>query len=318
MLNRVLSLGRELIERGAWFFAPLSWIWALVSTSRNKLYDWAWIRQRRVPCAVVSIGNIVAGGTGKTPFVQMISSSFPSRKIAILSRGFGKIPDEAMLLKRRLPHVKIYVGKDRASLALRAAAEGAELILLDDGFQYRKLYRDFDIVLVREEDPLGKGHYLPWGYLRDSPKRLKGADAVFSNGRDFRHRTIRILDEQEREISVQGWTVGIFCGIANPHSFKKNIDSLGALVVAEWILADHEPARPVLLERFANRCKTLGAKALITTEKDFIKGPRCSLPIVFIEIEIEWLEGKGKWEKLIAKINQEIDNRSAYDRRDKN
>lgn len=318
MLSRLLSLGRELIERGAWYFAPLSWIWALVTFCRNKFYDWLWTLPRRVDCTVVSIGNIVAGGTGKTPFVQMMASAFSLRKIAILTRGYGEIPDEAMLLKRKLPQAKIYVGKDRASLAMRAAAEGAELILLDDGFQYRRLYRDFDIVLIREEDPLGKGHYLPWGYLRDSPKRLKRADAVFSNGRDFRHRMVRILGVESQEISVEGWKVGLFSGIGNPSSFKKTVDELGVEVVAEWILADHEPANPFLLERFAKRCKALGAKALITTEKDFIKGPRCSLPIVFIEIEIEWLDGIGKWEKLIAKINQEIDNRSAYDRSDKN
>ena len=316
--HKVLSLGRELIEQGAWFFAPISWIWAAAVFVRNKLYDWNWIRSFRVPCTVVSVGNIVAGGTGKTPFVQMMGASFSSRKIAILSRGFGEIPDEAMLLKRHLPHAKIYIGKNRASLAERAVNEGAEIILLDDGFQHRKLHRDFDIVLFREEDPFGKGHYLPWGFLRDSPKRLEKADAVFSNGRDFQHRIARILDEQEREVAVEGWKVGLFCGIANPHSFKKSVSSLGVTIVGEWILADHEPARPDLLERFAKRCKALGAKALITTEKDFIKKPVCSLPIVFVEIKIEWMEGKQSWEKLIAKINQEIDNRYTYDRTNKN
>ncbi len=313
--NKALSLGRALIERGAWFFAPLSWIWGIVVFCKNKLYDWKWISCAQVPCTVVSVGNIVAGGTGKTPFIQMVASSFVSRKIAILSRGYGQIPDEAMLLQRRLPHALLYVGKDRVALAARAAMDGAELILLDDGFQHRKLHRDFDIVLVHERDPFGKGRYLPWGFLRDSPKRLKRADAVFFNGRDFRHLVVRILNEKEQEIpTVQGWIVGLFCGIANPDSFKKSIDSLGAKAVAEWILADHEPAQPALLERFAERCRKLGAKALITTEKDFIKGPRCSLPIVFIEIEIEWIERKEKWERLIAKINQKIDNGSAYDR----
>ena len=309
MQSKCLALGRELIERGSsWFFAPLSWIWGAAVFFRNKLYDWKWIRSVRVPCTVVSVGNIVAGGTGKTPFVQMMAASFAFRKVAILSRGYGKIPDEAMLLKRRLPNAKIYVGKKRSSTAARAVADGAELILLDDGFQHRKLHRDFDIVLVREEDPLGKGHYLPWGFLRDSPKRLQKADAVFSNGRDFCASTVRILDEKEQEISVRGWKVGMFCGIAHPRLFKKSVDDLGVEVVAEWFLADHEPARPAFLERFAERCKTLGAKALITTEKDFIKNPRCCLPIIFIEIEIEWLEGKARWEKLIAKIDHEIDN----------
>ena len=319
MLSRMLSLGRELIERGAWFFAPLSWIWAAAAYCKNKGYDWRWLAAKRVPCTVVSVGNIVAGGTGKTPFVQMIASAFAHRKVAILSRGYGKMADEAMLLKRRLPDAEIYVGKNRALLAEQAARDGAELILLDDGFQHRRLYRDFDIVLLRGDDPFGKGHYLPWGFLRDSPRRLNHADAVFVNGPDFCHRAVRILDEKEEEIlSIEGWKVGLFCGIAHPVSFKKSVDNLGAEAVAEWLLADHEIAQPDRLERFAVQCKGLDARALITTEKDFIKGPRCSLPIVFIEIEIEWSEGKERWQKLIAKIDQEIDNKRTYDRIDKN
>jgi tetraacyldisaccharide 4'-kinase len=314
MRYKLLLLGRRLIERGAWYFAPASWIWAAVVFCRNILYDLQWIRSVSVSSVVVSVGNIVAGGTGKTPFIQMMAALFANRRVAILTRGYGKIPDEAMLLERHLPHAKIYIGKKRAATAKRAVVEGADLILLDDGFQHRKLFRDFDIVLTKGHHL----HYLPWGFLRDSPKRLRRADAVFCNGSDFHYRVKRVLDEQGKEVFIRGWKVGLFSGIADPRPFKKSVDGLGATVLSEWRLADHEPADPLLLERFASQCKTLGAKALITTEKDFIKGPRCSLPIVFIEIEIEWLEGKAKWEKLIAKINQEIDNRSAYDRSHKN
>jgi tetraacyldisaccharide 4'-kinase len=314
MRNKVLLLGQRLIERGAWFFAPISWILAALIFCKNKLFDLNWIKSVRVPCTVVSVGNIVAGGTGKTPFVLMLAAAFATRRVAILSRGYGKIPDEAMLLQRRLPNAKIYIGKKRTLTAKRAAEEGAELILLDDGMQHRKLFRDFEIVLTKKEDPLGKGHYLPWGFLRDSPKSLKRADAIFCNGQDFHYRVSRVLDEKENEVNTSGWRVGLFSGIADPRSFKKSVDGLGVSLVAEWRLADHEPADPLLLERFASRCKSLGAKALITTEKDFIKGPRCSLPIIFIEIEIEWMDGKAEWEKLIAKINQKIDNWSAYDR----
>ena len=80
-------------------------------------------------------------------------------------------------------------------------------------------------------------------------------------------------------------------------------------IIGEWVFGDHEAADPARLERFSEGCKALGARALITTEKDFIKGPKASLPIVFIEIEIEWRGGKIAWEKLVAKINKEIDNR---------
>jgi tetraacyldisaccharide 4'-kinase len=288
----------------------VSWIWAAAVFWKNLFYDRGWIGQRKVPCVVVSVGNIVAGGTGKTPFVIMAAKAFSKRKIAILCRKMGNAPDEAELFKRHLPEVRVYVGKTKSLLALEAANDGAELILVDDGFQHRKLYRDFDLVLLRGDDPFGKGHYLPWGFLRDSPKRLAKADAVFFGGSDFRHAPVRLLDEEEREVgSVKGWKMGLFCGIGNPGHFKKSVADLGVEVVGEWILADHEAADPARLEQFSERCKALGARALITTEKDFIKAPKTSLPIVFIEIEIVWRGGKMEWEKLVAKINKEIDNR---------
>ncbi len=232
------------------------------------------------------------------------------------------MPDEPALLARRLPKANIYVGKDRIHLAKQAVADGAELIILDDGFQYRKLHRDFDLVLLDAADPYGKGHYLPWGFLRDSPKRLAQADAIFLSGKhpDFPDAIVtqtivkRILDLQENTIpQIHGWKIGLFCGIAKPEKFKKTVIGLGADVVAEWILADHEPADIDRINHFAEKCKSLGAKALICTEKDFIKfSPGISpfLPVLFLEIESEIADGRAEWEKLIEKIDQKIDNSS--------
>ena len=140
---RFLLYGQKLIEKGAWYFAPLSMLYALVVFCRNWLYDHRYFRVSKVPCTVVSIGNIVAGGTGKTPFVHLLAKAFSSRKVVILSRGYGKVPDEPMLLQKRLPSARVYVGKDRVSLAKRAVNDGAELIILDDGFQHRRLHRRF-------------------------------------------------------------------------------------------------------------------------------------------------------------------------------
>src|SRR3989344_2510397 len=285
MRNHVLLLGRSLIERGAWFFAPFSWIFAAIVFLRNKLYDKKWLASHLVPCPVVSVGNLVAGGTGKTPFVLALSQAFSNRRVAVLSRGYGALPDEAMLLQRRLPDAKIYIGKNRTLLAKQAVDEGAEIIFLDDGFQHRQLERDIDVVLLSAEDPFGKKQFLPFGFLRDDPKRLHQADALFVKDRDFRLSLHRICDEKGGDIAaIREWKVGLFCGIANPASFRKMVTSLGAKVVAEWILADHAPASPVGLEAFAERCKSLGARALVTTEKDFTKSPRASLPILCIEV----------------------------------
>ena len=305
MRHMWLLWGQSLIERGAWFFAPVSWIWALFVICKNYLYRRGYFAVEHAGCPVVSVGNIVAGGTGKTPFVHLLAKTFSHRKVAILSRGYGVIPDEALLLARKLPQVKIYIGKNRAALSRQAVQEGAELILLDDGFQHRKLHRDFDIVLVRRDDPFGKGHFLPWGFLRDHPKRLFEADAIFASDRDF-----QLIPT--RTIQGEGQVFGLFCGIGNPHSFKKTVDTLGLKVVAEWILADHEPADLSLLTVFIDRCKLLNVSAIVTTEKDFIKLPKdfqTTLPILPIEVELQMTKGQKKWEKLIAKIDQKIDNR---------
>ncbi|MES2273218.1 MAG: tetraacyldisaccharide 4'-kinase [Chlamydiota bacterium] len=325
---RFLRTAQTWIEKGAPFFAPLSWGWGFFSFWKNRLYDKRILPIHSVPCTVVSIGNIVAGGTGKTPLVHLLAKQFLSRKVAILIRGYGVIADEALLLARRLPFLKVYVGKDRAAAARKALGDGMELLILDDGFQHRRLHRDFDLVILRGGDPFGKGHYLPWGFLRDSPKRLSGVDAIFAQGvcsalLNTPHITLeptvtRILDFQEKEIeTIFEWQVGVFCGIGNPESFKKTIRDLGGKVVDTWILADHAPADTKALQKFSLHCKSLGAKALVCTEKDFVKlsvNTSLSLPILFLEIELRIAEGHLLWQKLIEKIDQRIDNTCQYDR----
>ncbi|HSX25710.1 MAG TPA: tetraacyldisaccharide 4'-kinase [Chlamydiales bacterium] len=314
--SKLLLFGQEFIESGAAIvLAPVSWIWGLISICKNQLYDRGWLPVHRLRRTVVSVGNLVAGGTGKTPLVHLLAKTFAARKVAILSRGYGAIPDEPLLLSRRLPLVKVYVGKNRVASAKKAIAEGAELIILDDGFQHRGLARDFDFVILDGKDPFGKGHYLPWGFLRDSPRRLKEVDALFVQNGTFpgaiqmKTKVLRILDVREEEVaSIRGWRVGLFCGIAKPDRFKKTVVDLGAEVVAQWILADHEPAD---LERLHAFCKGLDVRALVCTEKDFVKLPKgiaFPLPIFFLEMGMEIVAGQKEWEKLIEKIDQKIDN----------
>jgi len=307
--------GQSYIEKGAWVFAPLSWLWGLVSYFKNVFYDLKWFSISSVPATVVSVGNLVAGGTGKTPFVHLLAKKFCHRKVALLSRGYGVFADEPALLARKLPEVKVYVGKDRVALAKKASQEGAELLILDDGFQYRKLFRDFDIVLLDGEDPWGKGHYLPWGYLRDSPKRLKQADAVFVSGKDIRLIVKQILTLNGEPVSsIEGWKAALFSGIAKPKKFKKTVVEMGAEVVAEWILADHALIDLRQLEIFAEEAVQRGAKVLVCTEKDFVKLPqnlRLKIPVLFLEVEMEIFDNKQIWEKLIAKIDQKIDNKAS-------
>ncbi len=162
------------------------------------------LKRRRLPAFVVSVGNIVAGGTGKTPFVIWMArflADEPPCGVAILSRGYGsrmgrnaveQVPkegdiaelasrfgDEPALMARRLPEAAVWVGRDRF-LSGTAAMEssGAKILLLDDGFQHLQLYRDLDIVLLDAERPYGNGELLPLGPLREPPGSLARADAL--------------------------------------------------------------------------------------------------------------------------------------------
>lgn len=299
--DKLLLWGERLVESSPWYLAPLSWIYAFVIFIRNKLYDFHLLPITRVRCTVVSVGNIVAGGAGKTPFVHLLASQFPKRKVAILSRGYGSVPDEAILLSRKLPHVKVYVEKDRAALAKRIAPD-FDLLILDDGFQHRRLHRDFDIVLTRE----GKEHYLPFGFLRDSPKRLLSANAIFSVGRELELNVKRILDLHGNELpSIKGRKVAIFCGIAKPERFKKTVEALGAEIVFQRFFADHE---------VADLSKLPKENILICTEKDAVKLSPTEWPIYYLEMEMHVVKRRDYWEKLIEKIDQKIDNRSTYER----
>lgn len=291
--DRLRLCGQKLIESNPWYLAPLSWIYAFIVYLRNLFYDWKILKITKVPCLVVSVGNIVAGGTGKTPFIAKLASAFAHRKVAILSRGYGQMPDEPMLLAKKFT---VFVGKNRAKLAEKIAKD-FELILLDDGFQHRKLYRDIDIVLLREEK-----HYLPWGFLRDSPKRLKKAILFHEN--ELQLDVSRILDLNGNQVSLEGKEVFLFCGIARPEKFRKTVESLGLKIAGQKQFADHAVIDLALLPR---------GHLYLCTEKDAVKLPKSSLPIFYLEMRMEVVQGIEKWEKLVEKIDQKIDNRSTYE-----
>lgn len=185
---------------------PLSWLFQLIVWGRNWLYDHGWLCCYNPPVKVViSIGNIVAGGTGKTPVTLMLAKIFYDRfPIAIISRGYkspaerlpsplvlceGEGPqypaaesgDEPYLLAQHLPHAYVFVGKDKRQAARMAASAGVDMIFIDDGMQHRKIVRDFDIAIVDAADPFGKGFFLPRGFLREGVTSLSRVNLVIIN-----------------------------------------------------------------------------------------------------------------------------------------
>jgi tetraacyldisaccharide 4'-kinase len=185
---------------------PLSWVYRFLVNCRNWAFDHGWLRRYSPPVPIViSVGNIVAGGTGKTPVTLMLAKEFYDEvPIAILARGYrseaerlstpvvlsrGQGPmhpasfcgDESYMLSQNLPKAFVFVGKDRHKSSNMAAKAGVKIILLDDGMQHRRLARDFEIVVMDAYDPFGQGYFLPRGLLREGIKSLARADLIILN-----------------------------------------------------------------------------------------------------------------------------------------
>lgn len=340
-------------------FYMLSWPYALISIVRNWIFDQGYIRRYNPPVPVViSIGNIVAGGTGKTPATLMIAKEFYiDFSIAILSRGYrskaeklddptilslGNGPlqtasfcgDEPFLLAQNLPKAIVIVGKNRQKASNIAAREGAQMILLDDGMQHRRLTRDFDIVIMDSNDLFGQGYFLPRGLLRESVFSLSRAHLIVLNHINNQETFLELKKIVERYTkavivgarldltkiksingdtieSIKGKKVGLFCAIANPNYFKKTVIEQGGEIVHSAILADHREFGVATLQTFAQQCKNLGAEMLVCTEKDRVKiidTPSLILPIVWLQMELHIVEGIESWCNFVNMIKHNMNN----------
>lgn len=185
-----------------WGLSPLSFLYGRVMFIRRRLYKRGLVRSYRAAVPVISVGNLVTAGTGKTPMVDNLARKISSRGIrcAIVSRGFGghyrddvgrvsddsgqllmtpeACGDEPFLLARRNPGVPVYVARRRVLGVQAAERDGARVIVLDDGFQHLALKRDLDILLLDAQKPFGNGQMLPAGILREPRTALQSADLI--------------------------------------------------------------------------------------------------------------------------------------------
>jgi tetraacyldisaccharide 4'-kinase len=166
-------------------------VYGLGAAARNTAYDRGWKTSQRATVPVVSVGNITLGGTGKTPMVEWIARWYRRRgvRVTLISRGYGHaggINDEGLVLEENLPDVPHLQDPDRLQLASIATTElEAELIILDDGFQHRRLTRDLDLVMLDALDPFGLGKLFPRGLLREPIRSLRRASAVILSRADL-------------------------------------------------------------------------------------------------------------------------------------
>ncbi len=276
----------------ATLLAPLGCLYALGGAARLK-YGTAF--DAGVP--VICVGNLTLGGAGKTPVVREIASILAAngKRVAILSRGHGgsargplrvdpathdaaSVGDEPLLLASAAP---VYVAKDRASGARAALADGADCLLLDDGFQSPALKKTFSIVVVDGGAGLGNGRVFPAGPLREPPAwGLARADAIVMIGADTtgfaaRHaggkKTLHAtLEPVSRDLA--GAKVFAFAGIGRPEKFFASLRDLGCTLAQTREFADHHPYTRGEIEALLRDAAAAGAKP-VTTEKDLVRIP---------------------------------------------
>jgi tetraacyldisaccharide 4'-kinase len=280
----------------------------LGSLIKNSLYDRRWIRPRRAPLPVISVGNISLGGTEKTPLAMELLSRLSAfgRRPALISRGYkgrwerrgGVLSDgrailgtwqeggdEPYLVARTFPAVGVYVGKDRLTSCRRAAEAGFDIVVLDDGFQHRRLARDLDIVLYSSEEKVA---------LREPLSALRRADVLLVKAGDEKDRAVdRLRGRRARGLiaysvvvrrasalwtreqipleRLAGMTLLAFCGIARPGRFARTLREAGLRVASFLPFPDHHPYPPASREKILRACRSQGADALVTTAKDAVK-----------------------------------------------
>jgi tetraacyldisaccharide 4'-kinase len=284
---------------------PLTSLYATATALRNKLFDRGVLSARRLDQPVVSVGNLSAGGSGKTPFVIALGELLKVRGIPfdVLSRGYGRktrgvlivdkdgdardFGDEPLLIARRLG-VAVVVGENRYDAGRLAEQKfQTQLHILDDGFQHRYLFRDFDIVLMTERD--FDDRLLPSGRLREPLSSLARADAVvLPTGVTLDHPISR--SDAARRVSLQQtpiWRIDrkivlpivppapiVFCGIARPQQFFAQLRAAGLTPAAEIEFRDHHAYDRKDIKRLLTMRGNLDAGGFLTTEKDAVNlGP---------------------------------------------
>jgi tetraacyldisaccharide 4'-kinase len=274
---------------------PLSATYSGAVAARNALYDRRWLRAHRLQGPVISVGNLSAGGAGKTPFVILLGELLKAHGIRfdVLSRGYGResrgvlpvdpggLPrdfgDEPLLIARRL-QTSVIVGEDRYEAGRFAETRfGPQMHLLDDGFQHRGLARDFDIVLVTPED--ARDQLLPAGRLRESLRALKRADAVvLASGASAESFPVegKTVWKVRRGLVMQNGTRNIcprpvvFCGIARPQNFLLQLRAAGVEPVAEAFFRDHHAYTEKDVRDLLELRGRTEAGGFVTTEKDAV------------------------------------------------
>jgi tetraacyldisaccharide 4'-kinase len=305
------------------------------------------MRRERLAVPVISVGNLTFGGTGKTPTAVALARELVrmGRRPAVLTRGYkrlddrqavvvgpdprqtaAEVGDEPLEMARRLPGVPVIVDADRVRGGAEAQRQGADVVVLDDGFQHLRLERDLDLVLVDAGDPWGGGRMPPLGRLREPLTALARADAVLITKVPAQWRPVvaeieSVLDRVAPRLQVfvsrmrpsrvhvpgVGWRepevlsgqrVMAFAALGRPGGFAATLAEAGAEVAATRWFPDHHTLTEQELSELIDRA-TAASAVLVTTAKDAVK-LRPDAGVWVVEVVIEPVEGSwnGLWRLL--------------------
>lgn len=311
---------------------------------RNRGFDHGRREVLRCGVPVISIGNLTTGGTGKTPLVRYVARTLRQQnlRVALVSRGYGSTDgrgnDEALELAWSLPDVPHLQNPDRVAVANIAVEElESQVILMDDGFQHRRLHRDLDIVVIDATCPFGYDHLLPRGLLREPITALQRADAVVLSRSDavtaeqreaIRNRVLAIKSQLVWATAVHqpttllswpehvepvetlgGRSVAVLSAIGNPEAFVATVKHCGADVVDVMSLPDHDPFAAETVVKLRQWIMGLGNRIseVVCTHKDLVKLQTDRLggkPLRAVLVEIAFVEGQTALDGIILSAAQ--------------
>ena len=329
---------------------PLSGLYGVAMKARRALYQRGLFHTYKVGVPVISVGNLTTGGTGKTPLVEWIARALAQqqKRVCILTRGYGRqhsgnrvivsngseifsdareAGDEPLLLAEKLKgEAAVICDADRVAGARWAIENlGAELFILDDGFQHLRMARDYNIVAIDATNPWGNRRLLPAGNLRESPNQLVRADCIvitraddvaqtealkseidrLSKGRPvFLSRMkidgLRKLNSSASADELKSGPVAAFCGVGNPESFFAQLRRDDYALCHTRIFPDHHYYTQEEINALVSQSVERGAHALLTTAKDEVKlrSLSCEMPCYVVDVAIE-IEGESKLLDLI-------------------
>jgi tetraacyldisaccharide 4'-kinase len=320
---------------------------------RNMCYDRGIFRISKAGVPVLSVGNITAGGTGKTPMVEYLLNHLlkSGKRVALISRGYKRessgpvaiqagsidrgnavmIGDEPYQMACKFPHAVVIVDANRTRAARMAVDEyRAEVIVLDDGYQHRKLARDLDIVMIDGRTSLSNMRLIPAGYLREPLCSLKRAHLIAYTGLSagyvpetcegmentptikvsYRPKMLSRIDGRKELLfsQIAGKKVLAFCGIGNPVSFRRTLQLLGANVAEMEIFPDHYQYCDSDIRKIKSLFEHERLDFIVTTEKDAVRLDPVLVELLprdttlYLEIEAVITEGRETLDSMIEKV----------------